>query len=215
MSVVAPEPLSQTLNAYDELWLRASVPANLRAGQGALLQRCAELLKMPHCFDRSGRPGHFTGSALVLSSDLSHVLLTLHGKLNLWLQLGGHADGQNRLEDVALREAQEESGLIDVGFLPYEKIMGDVPGPIPFDLDIHWIPPNPKDDGHYHYDVRYILVAGPRLECVRSEESRDLRWFTRGEAATVTREPSMHRQFEKWDWLRRDFPRIEVASSSA
>ena len=39
------------------------------------------------------------------------VLLTHHRKLDRWLQLGGHADGDRDLARVALKEAEEESGL--------------------------------------------------------------------------------------------------------
>ncbi len=68
----------------------------------------------PDCLLRSCAPGHLTGSAWVVSPDRSQVLLTHHGKLDKWLQLGGHADGDGDLLAVAQREALEESGLADV-----------------------------------------------------------------------------------------------------
>ena len=63
------------------------------------------------CFERTCRPGHVTGSAWILSADRRRVLLTHHSKLDRWLQLGGHADGQADVAEVARREAQEESGM--------------------------------------------------------------------------------------------------------
>jgi len=93
------------------------------------------------CFERSHPEGHVTGSALVVTPSLDRVLLMLHGKLGRWLQLGGHADGDPRVEQVALKEAEEESGLSDLGFLPYERLLGTaVSSPLPFDLDVHAIP---------------------------------------------------------------------------
>jgi hypothetical protein len=45
------------------------------------------------CFERSLHIGHVTGSAWVVNAPGTHVLLTHHRKLNMWIQLGGHADG--------------------------------------------------------------------------------------------------------------------------
>ncbi len=69
--------------------------------------------------------------------------------------------------------------------------------PVPFDLDAHWIPPNPKDPGHWHYDVRYVVVAPRDQKIAITPESHDLKWFPLAAARTVTNERSMHRQFDK------------------
>ena len=62
-------------------------------------------------FVRELLAGHFTASAWLVSSDGIRALLTHHRKLDRWLQLGGHADGDRDLARAALREAREESGL--------------------------------------------------------------------------------------------------------
>src|SRR6478672_9033967 len=62
-------------------------------------------------FVRERLAGHFTASAWLVSDDGTRVLLTHHRKLDRWLQLGGHADGDRDLGRAALREAMEESGL--------------------------------------------------------------------------------------------------------
>jgi len=62
-------------------------------------------------FLRNSYNGHFTGSAWIVSPDRSRILMTHHKKLGKWIQLGGHADGENDLLKVALREAKEESGI--------------------------------------------------------------------------------------------------------
>ena len=63
------------------------------------------------CFSRSNLYGHFTGSAWVVDETNNWVLMTHHYQLNKWLQLGGHADGNENLLDVAMNEAIEDSGL--------------------------------------------------------------------------------------------------------
>ncbi|MCX6956055.1 MAG: NUDIX domain-containing protein, partial [Verrucomicrobia bacterium] len=80
------------------------------------------------CLLRSCMPGHLTGSAWIVSPDRTRTLLTHHHKLDKWLQLGGHADGDGDLLAVALREAREESGLVNVRAASTEI----------FDLDRHW-----------------------------------------------------------------------------
>lgn len=116
-------------------------------------------------FHRHHPPGHFTGSAWLVSADGERVLLTHHRKLGRWLQLGGHADGDSDLARVALREAEEESGLFGLQVEP----------PI-FDLDRHWIPARGEEPGHWHYDVRFVVRATSDERFALSEESLALAW---------------------------------------
>jgi len=127
----------------------------------------------PDCFLRSCAEGHITGSAWILSPDHREVLLTHHRKLGRWLQLGGHSDGDVDPRQVALREAREESGLVDFRFLPESD------DPLPLDLDVHPIPARGDEPAHLHLDVRFLLVAGAGQELRVSEESKELRWFSR------------------------------------
>ena len=62
-------------------------------------------------FRRERLAGHFTASCWLVDRSGTRVLLTHHRKLGLWLQLGGHADGERELPQAALREAEEEVGL--------------------------------------------------------------------------------------------------------
>jgi len=55
--------------------------------------------------------GHLTGSAWLVNADGNTRVADPHRKLNRWLQLGGHADGDADLARVALREAEEEFWL--------------------------------------------------------------------------------------------------------
>ncbi len=140
------------------------------------------------CFDRNNWDGHFTGSAWVVDQTRNWILMTHHYQLNLWLQLGGHAEGRPNLLDVALAEAREESGLSRFIVLSDEI----------FDLDIHPIPQYNRTPTHLHYDVRFIFEArhGDE-EIIISDESHDVAWVHVDDVLNKNPEPSMVRMLSK------------------
>ena len=115
---------------------------------------------------RSCAAGHLTASALVVDPSRRAVLLTLHPRAGLWLQLGGHCEpGDDSVLAAAAREAREESGLDSLSL-----------DPEPLGLDVHPITCSLGVPTR-HFDVRYLAVAPPGAEPVRSDESIDLQWF--------------------------------------
>jgi len=139
-------------------------------------------------FERARLAGHFTASALVISGDGAHTLLTHHRKLGMWLQPGGHADGDRDLARVALRETEEETGLAGVTVQPGI-----------FDLDRHWIPEHKGVPGHWHYDVRYVVRAGSDETFAVSEESHALAWMPlRYVADDDAYDASLRRMARRW-----------------
>lgn len=144
-------------------------------------------------FLRSRLAGHFTGSAWLVSADGERILLTHHRKLDRWLQLGGHADGERDLSKVALTEAEEESGL--GGLVLEDGVL--------FDIDKHWIPERKDVPGHWHYDARYVVRALGSEAFVVSEESLALAWRTVAEVAaeaieTPDGDQSLPRMAKRW-----------------
>jgi len=140
------------------------------------------------CLERSCAPGHLTGSAWLVDRTGARVLLTHHRKLDKWLQLGGHADGDADLARVALREAEEESCL-----------RGLVVEPGIFDLDRHEIPARANEPAHWHYDVRFVVHATGSEEFVVTDESHALAWREIAQIAVdASVDESVRRMAKKW-----------------
>ncbi len=129
----------------------------------------------PACFGRATLPGHITGSAFVVDAERGALLLHHHRKLDRWLQLGGHDEGEQDAAATALREAREESGLT--------RLALEVPTRI-LDVDVHAIPARPGEPGHLHLDVRFLVLAdGAEPLRLDLAESKALAWVPFEEAA--------------------------------
>lgn len=147
------------------------------SSENTLIPHFLELLKSDRCFYRDHfEPGHITGSALLLNLTGDQVLMNYHKGLNKWLHFGGHADGEEDIFAVAIRETMEESGL--TAFKPVS--------PSIIDIDIHSIPANPNknEPAHEHFDIRYIMrMTTEDKTPVISPESVKLQWMTFDEAS--------------------------------
>ena len=160
--------------------------------------------RQPRCFERDcWDDGHVTASAALLDPRREAMLMTLHAKLGRWLQLGGHADGETDALAVACREAAEESGL---------EVAPASPEPI--DVDIHAIPPHGSDPAHFHYDVRFVLLAEAGTPKT-TEESLGLKWVPLAGMAALTAEESILRLSAKCRaWLAL-FERLKTRPNAA
>lgn len=147
-----------------------------------------ELLEHPNAFQRDHLPGHITGSSWILDHARHSVLLVHHGTLNKWLQPGGHADGEENVLNVALREAEEETGLKH-----FRLIQPDI-----FDLDIHPIPARLSFPDHLHYDVRFLFETDRTEKVIVSDESHDVAWIALDQLSALTENnPSIMRMAKK------------------
>jgi len=152
----------------------------------------AEMLRLIHRHNnimaQNCEVGHLTGSALILNATSGHVLLHHHKKLKKWLQMGGHADYERDLALVALREAQEESGLPDLHFYPSAQHIE------PIDFDIHPIPARKNRPDHVHLDWRYLLATHqPDAVQPPDGESQNYRWLTFDEAISLVEDHALQR----------------------
>lgn len=177
-----PSHFPQLDAALDDYRARHPGDGELVAAFGVFLASDAAV------FERSHPPGHFTGSAWLVSADGERVLLMHHRKLDRWLQPGGHADGDAELARVALREAQEETGVAGL------RVEGGI-----FDLDRHRIPARGSEPEHWHYDVRYVVRAGADERFAINQESRALAWRPVVEVAgDESLDLSLRRMARKW-----------------
>lgn len=145
------------------------------------------LLESETSFQRTHLPGHITGSAWIVDRTRQYVLLTHHAKLNRWLQPGGHADGDENVLRVALREAEEETGVKNFSVL-HNGV---------FDIDIHPIPERKDMAAHDHYDIRFLVEADRLEPLIITEESHDLAWIKIEELSTYNGSHSLARMAEK------------------
>jgi 8-oxo-dGTP pyrophosphatase MutT (NUDIX family) len=167
--MTAPEcstKLYQNAVAVLSAWSSTSDAADLARKQTLDL-----LADGPAAMTRAHRAGHVTASTLIIDAD-SRLLLCLHGRMNMWMQVGGHCEpGDATLAAAALREATEESGITGLAL-----------DPDPIDVDIHPVRCRPAEGEPagptHHFDVRFLAVAPAGVTEQVSDESSALGWFT-------------------------------------
>ncbi len=141
------------------------------------------------CFDRALTTGHVTGSSWVINPDRTHALMLLHRKLNVWLQPGGHADGDADIRNIATKETSEESG-IDLNHI--KLLSHDV-----FDIDIHTIYANQYEPRHQHYDIRFLLEIDDTLPVPGNNESHQIAWIPLSKIPSFNNYRSIYRMIRK------------------
>ena len=115
--------------------------------------------------------GHITSSAFVVNKERTKMLIVYHIINNGWIYPGGHADGEENLLSVALREVEEETGLkpkvLD------ESIFSIQSGPV-----IGHIKREKYVSAHIHYDVIYLMEADDKIPLkYKEDESKGVKWI--------------------------------------
>lgn len=135
-------------------------------------------------FFRTNLARHMTASAWVVNKRFDRVLMVFHKIYNSWSWLGGHADGDEDLLAVAIREVQEESGIQSV--VPVSRDIFSVEA---LTVDGH------EKKGHYvsshlHLNVTYLLMADDTEDLtIKEDENSGVSWFTPEEALQKSTEP--------------------------
>ena len=152
----------------------------------AYLERFSDLLT------RENEMAHFTASCWIVNPARDKVLLAYHNLYQSWAWLGGHADGDGDLRRVALREAQEESGLTQA------RILGEGI----FSLEILGVDGHVRRGRyvgtHLHLNVTYLMEADDRLPIrAKPDENSAVRWMPVGEVLQAVSEPEMRVVYRK------------------
>ena len=146
------------------------------------------LAEMPDCFTRQNEWLHFTASSWIINRRADRVLMAYHNLYNAWAWTGGHADGEEDLLKVALREAEEETGVHAV------PVSGDI-----FSLEVLTVDGHEKRGvyvpSHLHLNVTYLLRADEN-EPIRpkTDENAAVGWFAPEEALEQCSEEWMNRR---------------------
>lgn len=141
---------------------------------------------------RNNEIGHMTSSSWIVNKDKTKVLMVYHNIYDSWSWTGGHADGDNNLLQVSLKEAKEETGLTNV-----KPLCEDI-----FSLEVIGVNGHMKKgnyvSSHIHLNVTYLLCADEHdITHIKEDENSGVKWFTLEEAVKVSNEPYMKKIYTK------------------
>lgn len=142
------------------------------------------LREQKHIFSRDSRIAHMTASAWVVNKTRTKVLMVYHNLYDSWSWLGGHADGEEDLLAVAVREVREESGIRDV-----RPVTEDI-----YSLEVLTVDGHVKRgqyvSSHLHLNVTYLLEASEEESLrIKPDENSGVAWFGLKEAVEASAEP--------------------------
>ncbi len=135
-------------------------------------------------FTRDNKLVHLTASSWIINEERNKILLCYHNIYNSWTWLGGHADGNEDLLNVAIKEAKEESGLINIKPLDDGNI---------FSLESLCVEGHIKKgvyvSSHIHLNVTYLLEANDKeILKIKEDENKNLGWFDFDDIYTLSNE---------------------------
>lgn len=148
---------------------------------------------------RNNEIAHFTSSCWIVNEDRSKVLMIYHNIYDSWSWAGGHADGDEDLLNVSLKEAREETGIKNI-----QPLLEDI-----FSLEVLSVNGHMKKGKyvatHIHLNVTYLLCADENeMTHIKEDENSDVSWFELDEAVKISNEPYMRKIYTKLNNKLRD-----------
>lgn len=171
--------------------IKAYIPVNEQemVDQQVML---AYLEKEADVLTRDNQIAHFSASSWIVNQERTKVVLIYHNIYQSWTWTGGHADGEEDLLAVAIKEAKEETGLTTVNAIDGEICSLEILTVNGHIKRGHYVP------SHLHMNVTFLLEASEEESfVVKEDENSGVRWFPIEEAVTASSEPWMHSIYQK------------------
>lgn len=148
--------------------------------------------KNTDCLERKNQVGHFSASAWAVNKERTKTLMIYHNIYNSWSWTGGHADGEEDLCAVALRELKEETGVKNVRLISDEIFSLET-----LTVDGH-VKRGAYVPSHLHFNVTYLVeVDETEVLTIKEDENQAVKWWTFEEALEVCSEPWMVKHIYK------------------
>lgn len=148
--------------------------------------------KEDNLFSRENQEAHFTTSTLIISKDFQEVLLIHHKLFDAWTWTGGHNDGEEDFRAVALKEAQEETGLQHFSWFSEDIQSLDILPVAAHERKGKHVP------AHRHLNVTYILIADQHERLIKNEqETNGIQWWPIKDLLSICNEPKMTVIYQK------------------
>ncbi len=143
-------------------------------------------------FTRENEIAHITGSSWIVNQDRSKVLMIYHNIYDSWAWTGGHADGETDVISVALREAKEETGIINI-----KPVLTDI-----YSMEILCVNGHVKREkyvsSHLHLNITYLLEADDsEMLRIKADENSGVKWVDRKNAVNLSNEVWMRGIYSK------------------
>lgn len=136
--------------------------------------------------DRTSTLAHMTASSIIVNRERTRTLMAYHRIYDSWAWTGGHADGQRDLQAVALREAQEETGIRGLHRLGQGIASVEI---LPVWAHVRRGVQVPS---HLHLNVSYLFEADDTLPLrIAEQENSAVGWIAVGELESRVSEPTM------------------------
>lgn len=143
-------------------------------------------------FTRENEVAHITSSSWIVNQDRSQILMIYHNIYDSWAWTGGHADGEKDLLSVALREAKEETGIVNI-----KPVLTDI-----YSMEILCVNGHVKRgkyvSSHLHLNITYLLEADDREGLrIKADENSGVKWVNRKDAVNMSNEIWMRGIYSK------------------
>jgi len=172
-----------SMNLYELIKNYNPVNEQERCDQEQMLQF---MLQHPDYLLRDNRIAHFTASIWTVNKERTKILMVYHNIYNSWSWIGGHADGEENLCAVAMRELQEETGVKHANLVSDEILSLETLTVSGHVRKGKYVP------SHLHFNLTFLAEADETETLVVNEdENQAVKWWTFEEAVQVSDEPWM------------------------